>query len=528
MRYIDLKLFRWGFFLMLLTASVSAWSQQPEEEEIEELKPNAQGVYEKPELRFRNIESRVVGDTLYLAFQMQVAGSVVGYDEALHIVPMYRCDGLIYDFPKILIQDKTRNRYYQREIELQDKETYIAERPYAVVTLDGNRTLKNVLYQGSIRLPGGVCQEGSTLELSQILQDCCRYQELGTYDIPLGITQPAPQPTPQPVLPQQPNRPRFGINDLLFYRPEAEAIKMREEKAIVRIQFMVARHDILPAYKGNYLELEKVNRMLQPLLASRPGDIQIQKASIKGYASPEAGIEYNRALSQRRADSFKSYLLRQYRGLKDIAYFPALGMGEDWAGLREAVVKHPVVPRKTEVLAIIDYVDLYNGREKQLMDLAGGVPYRYLLENLFPPLRRMEMEVHYRVRGYQVHEVEAIYDTRPQDLSQAEIYEVAQRRNRANTPLNRYGKEYDVAAKYFPNDLVANLNASSAALIRGEVELAGSYLQRIATHPEAATNLGLYHWLRGDLEQAKTYLEKALSDPQQAPHARAFLRQLKQ
>lgn len=41
MRYIDLKLFRWGFFLMLLTASVSAWSQQPEEEEIEELKPNA-------------------------------------------------------------------------------------------------------------------------------------------------------------------------------------------------------------------------------------------------------------------------------------------------------------------------------------------------------------------------------------------------------------------------------------------------------------------------------------------------------
>ena len=61
-----------------------------------------------------------------------------------------------------------------------------------------------------------------------------------------------------------------------------------------------------------------------------------------------------------------------------------------------------------------------------------------------------------------------------------------------------YGREYDIAVRYFPDDDIANINASSAALVRGDLELAWVCLGRVRENPLAANNLGVYHWLRED------------------------------
>ncbi len=60
------------------------------------------------------------------------------------------------------------------------------------------------------------------------------------------------------------------------------------------------------------------------------------------------------------------------------------GRGEDWDGLRAAVEKSGM-PSKREVLAIIDSYDIFDGREKRLMDLQGGEPYKYMLRRCFRP-----------------------------------------------------------------------------------------------------------------------------------------------
>lgn len=210
--------------------------------------------------------------------------------------------------------------------------------------------------------------------------------------------------------------------------------------------------------------------------------------------------------------------------------FPATGMGEDWEGLRAAVEESDMMYRDA-VLTIIDGVDIFKGREKLLMDLAGGVPYKYMLYNLYPPLRRMEMEVSYTVRSFETVEAEEVLKQRPQDLSQEEIYEVARRRNsgdKSQRAAKDYGREYDVAAKYFPNDAVANINAASAALVRGDLDGAWKYLGKVQNVPEAYNNLGVYYWMRGDLSRARDYFRRALKVKGEESRAKYNLEQLEE
>ena len=209
----------------------------------------------------------------------------------------------------------------------------------------------------------------------------------------------------------------------------------------------------------------------------------------------------------------------------------AEGKGEDWEGLREAVGRSDM-KAKDEVLDIIDTYDIFDGREKLLMDLRGGNPYRYMLEHIFPPLRRMEMRIDYRVRAFDPEEAGELIGRRPQDLSLQEMYEVAQAENDDRTIVRQrdaYGREYDIAVRYFPDDDIANINASSAALVRGDLELAWVCLGRVRENPLAANNLGVYHWLCGKIGEAEAYFRKALeTDPDRAAYNLEQLRKWKE
>ncbi len=142
----------------------------------------------------------------------------------------------------------------------------------------------------------------------------------------------------------------------------------------------------------------------------------------------------------------------------------------DWGRVCAEAVGRSDMKAKDEVLDIIDTYDIFDGREKLLMDLRGGDPYRYMLEHIFPPLRRMEMRIDYRVRAFDPEEAGELIGRRPQDLSLQEMYEVAQAENDDRTIVRQrdaYGREYDIAVRYFPDDDIANINASSAALVGG-------------------------------------------------------------
>ena len=146
------------------------------------------------------------------------------------------------------------------------------------------------------------------------------------------------------------------------------------------------------------------------------------------------------------------------------------------------------------------------------MRLQGGAPYAYLLKNVYPPLRRMEMEVSYQVRPFRTDEAESWMDCRPQDLSLLEWHQVASKRNdaaRLESDRAHYGEEWLQAAAHFPEDDLANLNASSVALLRGDAALAKSYLDKVKQTALADNNRGLYLWLTGDLAGAEEAFRRA-------------------
>lgn len=170
--------------------------------------------------------------------------------------------------------------------------------------------------------------------------------------------------------------------------------------------------------------------------------------------------------------------------------------------------------RQQQVMNIIESVANEDERERRLKALAGGVPYRELLANYFPPLRRMEMGVGYTVRALKAEEAEVMIDGRPQDLSAAEFFEVARRRNSDQliaAHREGYGKEYYLATEYFAQDSISYINASSAALIRGALSEAKVFLEKAGDTPYAYNNYGLYYWLSDDVERAESYFRKALT-----------------
>lgn len=119
----------------------------------------------------------------------------------------------------------------------------------------------------------------------------------------------------------------------------------------------------------------------------------IKSVSITSYSSVEGEYPSNELLAKKRAFSFRDALNQIY----GVGYrFPTRTqwVAEDWDGLREQV-EASSMEYKSEITYVIDNVGIFEGREKQLMDLSGGVPYRYMLREMFPKLRHIEILIEY-------------------------------------------------------------------------------------------------------------------------------------
>lgn len=67
---------------------------------------------------------------------------------------------------------------------------------------------------------------------------------------------------------------------------------------------------------------------------------------------------------------------------------------------------------KDEALNIINDIPVEKGREAKLMQLRGGVPYRYMLKYIFPSLRVAICKVNYEIKNFNLDEAkEIIKDT---------------------------------------------------------------------------------------------------------------------
>jgi len=300
---------------------------------------------------------------------------------------------------------------------------------------------------------------------------------------------------------------RYRIEPHLAYiRPEAEAVKSRAEQGESFLDFAVGKTAVNPEFGRNAAELEKIRRMID--LVQDDKDLTIKRIVIVGYASPEGSLAMNERLSEGRAKALRDYLQSRYPAIPGSLYSIRFG-GENWDDLVKAVQTSDM-PDKQAVLDIIDRYSIIGGREAKLMALKGGTPWRYMLREMFPSLRKVTVTVDYDVRNFDAEEAKAVVKTRPQNLSLNELYLVA---NTYEPGSEDFNSLFETAVRLYPESVTATVNAAVAALERRDFVGAERYLRSVKSLdriPECDNAWGLLLMLRDqDYDRAAPYFEAA-------------------
>ncbi|MDR0333656.1 MAG: DUF3575 domain-containing protein [Dysgonamonadaceae bacterium] len=308
-------------------------------------------------------------------------------------------------------------------------------------------------------------------------------------------TTPAPPSAPAPIhpLPMSPAvvevyHPTFVSS---FVTPPVEEIKVRDEAGSLFLAFAVNSSEINPAFRNNASELQKIHTQLEA--AIRDPNTNITGISLVGHASIEGTYAANLTLSERRATALRNHIRTIYNLPERL--FTVRGAGEDWATL-DSLVAASNMPDRFRVLEIIRGTDIFDGRERQLMDLAGGAPYRQMMAEFFPLLRRVDYTLHYTILPFTVETGKEVFRTRPGNLSLDEMFQIAQ----TYTPGSPESNEvFETAARLFPDSDIANLNAAAAALDRSDAVTATRHLGRVREHNAVYwNNMGILQFLQGD------------------------------
>lgn len=306
---------------------------------------------------------------------------------------------------------------------------------------------------------------------------------------------------------------QYFYDPVVYVTPKAEAVKNRSINARAYVDFPVNKIEIYPDYRRNPQELKKILNTIDSVRNDE--NLTFQSIHIKGFASPEGSYANNTRLAKGRTQTLAEYVRNLYNFKRDMistSYEP-----EDWAGLAEYVASPAAKQTLRDpegILAIIND-PAYRGKD-DLREAAikKNFPkdYAYLLEEIYPGLRHSDYAVNFNVRHYQTpEEIMKIMETAPGNLDLSEIFVLAQS---AKPGSELYNKCFNIAVDLYPNDPVANFNAGSAALERGDKEAAEKYLAKAGDSQEAQYARACLAAMNRDFEKAESILARLGSMPQ--------------
>ena len=464
------------------------------------------------------------GDSLHIELLLNLSDAKAGNAEAYLFTPVLRGAGRLQELPAVVVSGRRRARADQRQQALQPSPGYLP--PYR--TLYTRNRKDSIIYKVSVAYSPWM--EHASLVLMRERRDCCRMKMLGVEPVitDLALTSPFHVPQGQTVIPQAiversenaANRqetqsrpdcmPCAECTAMVTYlTPDMETQKHRSESATLYIDYPTGVYDVRREFHNNRPELKKLDSLMRPLTEGNLASIS--SISICGYASPDGTYKDNEILASNRARCFKEYMHTTYAPEHDL--YKVSSVPEDWDGLVELLQRRPM-NHGDEVLSLIARTSIFEGREKQLMDMHGGTVYRELLKSYFPQLRRIRITVGYEARAFNIEEAASLIYTHPRLLSLQEIYRVAAF-YRPGT--EQYREIYEIAAYHFPDDVLANINAASAVIMAGDPVSARQYLSKVADDPRAWNDFGVLAYLEGDRKKAEKWFRKALGiEPEKA------------
>ena len=339
----------------------------------------------------------VSNDSLHIRLDMDLNEVHAGSSTAILFTPLIQGrKEQLQKLPSVVISGKRRARQDRRERYLslgkERMELYLLIR-------EGRHTpSKTISYHMVIPYAGWM--QHAALLLKQERRECCGNELLAVdtlqYDLNLAavavVSPSSPVKTkiekPQPVVADTAVITTVAAVTVPVV-PATPARKIHDTSSLVLyFDYPVGKDDIHPDLKNNRYEIDKIDRLFAPLM--REQFVSVRSIRICGYCSPDGNYGDNERLAEARSRFFAIYLRGVYgipRGLIDVS-----SVAEDWEGLTDLLMKEDP-PYRSAALQVITRYGVFNGREKHLMDLQGGWPYKDMLRYFFPRLRRIEVIV---------------------------------------------------------------------------------------------------------------------------------------
>lgn len=417
---------------------------------------------------------------IQLKMSVDVSQLALNHQQMATFTPILQAGNDTCRMAPVVITGRTRGKILQRQ--LSSGETTFETAPVYIVKW--NKGIPQTI-EWEEKLPFQEWMQDASLLIEEKITGCTDCG-ISNYTYPL-LTPIAPMPA----------RPQY---ELCYLTPPVEEIKQRNETYSARLNFEVGKYTLLHHYKNNAEILQQTEQVIQEIL--NDSNLTLTEFQVTGYASPEGNFHSNLLLSQNRALVFADYIKNRYPYLAQLPV-SVHWKGEDWEGLYKEIESSSIL-RKQELLDIlaITGTDL---RKTRLHAINGGDTYRYLLKEYYPPLRRNDYTIVYVARPFDVEEARQLLKTKPQQLSLNEMFLVAH----TYDPGSREFQEvFDIAARMFPSDPVAQFNAATLEINKGAYQSGIERLARLDM-PEAWNNMGVAYAEIKEYEKAKDCFSKA-------------------
>lgn len=258
----------------------------------------------------------------------------------------------------------------------------------------------------------------------------------------------------------------------VYVQPEAENVKLRDEKGEAYLEFPVGKGKVDKDFKNNAAEIQKIVDMVNNLAANKD-EYKVKGIALKGYASPDGSYKTNERLAMDRTGSLKIVVKNALKGLN--IPISTNYEAEDWEGVKN-FVEASSLDKKDEILAVING-NLTPDQKEQKLKASFPQQYNILKNDCFPALRRSSYTVNYEVASFiDAAQIKNKIATNPKDLSLNEFF-IAANSCAAGSP--EFNSIMEKALQQYPGNEIAQLNAANAAMSSGNLQRAGELLSEI-------------------------------------------------
>lgn len=449
----------------------------------------------KGTMRVTPLQLEQRGDSLLIGIDFDISNVNVDSRRSITLIPTLTASDKEIELPVVMVKGRANFLTSKREVALMsraERVVYEEDAPYAIIKGYNSNDQKQIIYRKTILfepwmkdarldIREDLCGCGNaprSLTVSQLINHVQLEQIVSPYD-----------PTPY----------------LSYIQAKEEAVKRREIESEAFLDFVVSKIDIRPDYMNNPRELKRITDIVEEV--RKDSNITVKSISVVGYASPEGALKFNKYLSQGRANALANHILPLFdypRSMYNIAFG-----GENWKGLQE-VVSRSEMRDKEQVLSVLTDLTIDDeARKDKLSALSEGEPYRFMVNEYYPSLRKAICKIGYEVKSFNVVEAKEVFKTHPQNLSLNEMFMVA---NTYQSGSPEFINVFETAVKIYPEDKISNLNAANAALSCKNKTLAEQYLNKIVdggSIPEYHNALGVLMMLKGEYIEAERHLSIA-------------------